>query len=214
MTVDLDRALVEVHLERCLDVVAERAGAAQEMGDRPVAMARDPLRVGHVRVDRQRSAGELGVSVEQPWSTASSPWAAWIRSAAVMAPALTIALVACPVTGSRLMALNASPVGSRPMRWPTTSGPSSSRAIAYVNGLDIDWIVKPSRVSPTSYDGSVDHHDADAETVGVDMGEFGDVRRDLAGRVTEELGVQLLEVGGQGQHGRSVGRLPAVRFGR
>ena len=31
------------------------------------------------------------------------------------------------------------------------SGPSSSRAIAYVNGFDIDWMVKRSRVSPTSY---------------------------------------------------------------
>ena len=47
-----------------------------------------------------------------------------------MAPALISGLSGRPVPGSRLMALNASPLGSTPTRPSTSSTPASARARA------------------------------------------------------------------------------------
>jgi len=59
-----------------------------------------------------------------------------------MAPALIMGLRGRPVTGSRLMELKASPVGSIPIFAKTADVPLSSRANPYVNALEIDWMVK------------------------------------------------------------------------
>ena len=56
-----------------------------------------------------------------------------------------------PVPGPSEIALNASPVGSTPIRWRTAIGPRRSRIAAYVSGLAMDWIVNGVRVSPISY---------------------------------------------------------------
>ena len=57
-----------------------------------------------------------------------------------MAPALTMGLAGRPVPGSRLIALNASPLGSTPTRASTPSTPTSASASAYTKGLEIDWM--------------------------------------------------------------------------
>ena len=57
---------------------------------------------------------------------------------AVIAPALIIGLSGRPLFGSRLTSLNASPVGSTPIRRKTASFPRSSSASPYTNGFDID----------------------------------------------------------------------------
>ena len=70
---------------------------------------------------------------------------------AVIAPALIMGLNGRPVPGVRLMALNASPVGSTPIFANTASAPLSSRASPYTKGFEIDWMVNCWRLSPTSY---------------------------------------------------------------
>jgi hypothetical protein len=62
---------------------------------------------------------------------------------------LTIAFSGVPV-GARLIELNASPVGSTPIRLCTASSPRSSSTRPYVSGLEMDWIVNGRRVSPVS----------------------------------------------------------------
>jgi hypothetical protein len=61
-----------------------------------------------------------------------------------IAPALTIGLAGRPVPGSRLTALNGSPLGSAETRASTASRPRSASARAYTNGLDTDWMVNGS----------------------------------------------------------------------
>ena len=55
-----------------------------------------------------------------------------------------------PLPGLREIALKASPDGSTLIRESTCFSPRSSRANPYANALEIDWIVKCWRVSPTS----------------------------------------------------------------
>ena len=62
-----------------------------------------------------------------------------------IAPAFTIGLNARPLTSSRLIVLNGSPVGSAPILDSTVSAPLSASARAYTNGLETDWIVKGTR---------------------------------------------------------------------
>ena len=69
---------------------------------------------------------------------------------AAIAPALIIGLNGAPVRGFRLMALNASPVGSRPIFSRTAASPCASSASPYVSAFEIDWIVNASRESPDS----------------------------------------------------------------
>ena len=64
--------------------------------------------------------------------------------------ALIIGFTGAPVSGVRLISLNASPLGSTPTRLRTMSSPRRSSAIPYVSGLDIDWIVNGKRESPAS----------------------------------------------------------------
>jgi hypothetical protein len=66
-----------------------------------------------------------------------------------IAPALIIGFAGRPVIGSRLIALNGSPLGSAPTRPSTASRPCSSRARASTNGFEIDWMVNSARSSPT-----------------------------------------------------------------
>ena len=55
-----------------------------------------------------------------------------------------------PVSGERLISLNASPLGSTPIRLRTAAVPRRSSARPYVSGFDIDWIVNGACVSPAS----------------------------------------------------------------
>src|SRR5262245_27309499 len=48
------------------------------------------------------------------------------------------------------MELNASPLGSTPTCSKTFAGPNSSSAMPYVNGLEMDWMVKGWSQSPAS----------------------------------------------------------------
>ena len=68
-----------------------------------------------------------------------------------IAPALTSGFAGRPVSGSRLMALNGSPLGSAPTRADTSAMPSASTASAYTNGFEIDWIVNGTSDSPAAY---------------------------------------------------------------
>lgn len=70
---------------------------------------------------------------------------------AVRAPALIIAFDGRPVPGARETSLKESPDGSTSTFASTASMPRSARASPYVKGLEIDWMVNSSRVSPTSY---------------------------------------------------------------
>ena len=81
-------------------------------------------------------------------SSAGTPSAGATRDAAAIAPALTIALSGTPLPGASVIALNASPVGSTPIRRRTVGSPRSSRTSPYVNGFEIDWIVNGTRLSP------------------------------------------------------------------
>ncbi|KQZ84283.1 hypothetical protein ASD56_09850 [Microbacterium sp. Root166] len=61
---------------------------------------------------------------------------------------MIIGLAGRPVTASRLMALNGSPLGSAPTLVMTASRPCSASASARTNGLDIDWMVNSVSSSP------------------------------------------------------------------
>lgn len=65
-----------------------------------------------------------------------------------MAPALTIGLGGRPVPGSRRIELNPSPLGSAPTRARTSSSPWSASASAKTKGLDTDWTVNGTSLSP------------------------------------------------------------------
>ncbi len=55
-----------------------------------------------------------------------------------IAPALIIGFSGRPLSGCRLIELNASPLGSTPTASRTRSGPRSSSATPYANGFEID----------------------------------------------------------------------------
>jgi hypothetical protein len=83
------------------------------------------------------------------WSRSSADRPATSDVAAI-APALIMGFSGRPVSGARLIELNASPVGSTPIVESTASCRTSSSASPYTNGFEIDWIVNGWRVSPTS----------------------------------------------------------------
>ena len=124
-----------------------------------------------------------------------------------MAPALTIGLRGMPVLGAGVMALNASPVGSTPMRWRTRSRPTASSAAAYVSGLDIDWMVKRVSASPTRR-GRRRRWRSRWRTGRVDARELRDVGRDVAVGELLVAGAEALQEGHDRRHGRA--RVAAV----
>lgn len=73
----------------------------------------------------------------------------WISPVQAMAPALTIGLNGWFSALSRIE-LKGSPEGSTPIALSTRAAPSMSSASANTNGFDIDWMVKGTRLSPTS----------------------------------------------------------------
>jgi hypothetical protein len=114
--------------------------------------------------------------------------------AAAIAPALIIGLRGAPVSGSRLIALNASPLGSTPMRLRTSASPRSSSAMPYTSGFE-DRLQRevPPRVARLVH-GAVDRNEADAEPVRVGVGQLGDVRRHDAVVQRRVAAAQPLEV--------------------
>jgi hypothetical protein len=75
--------------------------------------------------------------------------AASMRPVATIAPAFTIGLNG-RFRSSTTIALNGLPDGSTPTRSNTGSRPRSSSAMPNTNGLEIDWIVNSTSVSPTA----------------------------------------------------------------
>ena len=67
-----------------------------------------------------------------------------------IAPALMSGFSGRPVSGSRLIALNGSPLGSSPTCVMTCARLDCSSARANTNGFDTDWIVNVVSLSPTS----------------------------------------------------------------
>ena len=67
-----------------------------------------------------------------------------------IAPALIMGLSGRPDAGSRLIALNGSPLGSTPTCLMTSARPDCSSARANTNGFDTDWIVNVVSLSPAS----------------------------------------------------------------
>src|SRR5262245_15071646 len=84
-------------------------------------------------------------------STVRSPYRLWISAEQAIAPALIIGLSGRPVSGYRLIELNASLDGSTPTLASVSSSPHASSARPYTNGLEIDWIVNGTSTSPTQY---------------------------------------------------------------
>ena len=99
------------------------------------------------RIDRQRAAGGGCEQRHDPVERRHAVGRGH-EDAAAIAPALTIALSGTPLPGASVIALNASPVGSTPIRRRTVGSPRSSRTSPYVNGFEIDWIVNGTRLSP------------------------------------------------------------------
>jgi len=73
----------------------------------------------------------------------------WIRPEQAIAPALTIGLNGW-FFGVEPDRIEGIAEGSTPIERSTRSAPSVSSASANTNGLDIDWMVKGIRLSPTS----------------------------------------------------------------
>ena len=95
-------------------------------------------------VDRSGRPANRPIASRAAGRARSRPSRARTRPAAAIAPALTIGLSGVPVPGASVIALNASPVGSTPIRARTASSPRSSRTRPYVSGLEIDWMVNGS----------------------------------------------------------------------
>ncbi len=67
-----------------------------------------------------------------------------------MAPALIIGFAGRPLPGSRLIALNASPLGSASTCASAASRPRSASASACTNGFETDWSVNGCCAAPAS----------------------------------------------------------------
>ncbi len=83
-------------------------------------------------------------------SKAPPPSASQTRPEQAIAPALTIGLNGRLAAFSRIE-LKASPLGSTPIVASTFSAPIVSSAIAKTKALEIDWMVKGTRLSPISW---------------------------------------------------------------
>jgi hypothetical protein len=125
--VDGDGALAEVEIERGVGVV-QHAEAAEDV--RHAAVAVPGLALGAVDglVEREGAARVAGVRREQELERVGAAPAT--RPAQAIAPALMSGLRGMPVTGEMLISLNASPLGSTPMRLRTSAVPRRSSASA------------------------------------------------------------------------------------
>lgn len=79
----------------------------------------------------------------------SSALVAGIRDVVTMAPALIRGFAGRPAS-SKLIALNASPLGSTPTCSRNLSKPISARTNANTKGFEIDWIVNVVALSPVA----------------------------------------------------------------
>ena len=122
---------------------------AQEIADRAVAVAGGAFGGIDGFVDVELAPGKARRARVGYSSNAPAPLASWIRPEQAIAPALTIGLKGWLSALSRIE-LKGSPEGSTPITLSTRAAPRLSSASANTNGFDIDWMVKGTRVSPTS----------------------------------------------------------------
>ena len=145
-----------------------------------------PSSSGRLRPAKPDSVSVIRRSCSSESAPATSP-------AVAIAPALIIGLRGRPVVGSRLIALNASPLGSTPTFSITASTPMSCSASAYTNGFEIDWIVNAYARIAHRVHVAIDRRDANREVVRICPPQFRDVRRDAPLRHAPEPLVQLLK---------------------
>ena len=159
----VDRALAEVALDDRVGIAVDGArtpaAGGRWLGCGVRSRAPSPARRGPGRAVGPRS-GRTSRPASRAPGRARHPVE---TGRAAIAPALTIGLSGRPVPGASVMLLNASPVGSTPICARTASSPRSSRTRPYVSGLEIDWMVNGTRLSPTSWQRAVEGHRGDPE---------------------------------------------------
>ena len=126
--VDQNRTLLEVEFERRLGVFADDPVVAQHVADCAIAVPGRAFRFEYRAIDRRARGRRMRKSRRPRVRLALRAVAPATSDEVAMAPALIIGFSGRPVPGSRLIELNASPLGSTPIAWRTRSPPRSSSA--------------------------------------------------------------------------------------
>ena len=176
-----------------VDIAADHAGIEFEEGDGAIAMAGGTFGSIYRLVHRQVAPGEAW-KVSRMRSQRSAWFAPLISAVEAMAPALTIGLNGRLLRSSKAIELKASPEGSTPILPQHLLAPMIFEREAVNDRLRDRLDGEQRRGVARLIEVAVHGGERDAEQVGIDARQLGDVVCELAAAVLFVPAVQILQI--------------------